>query len=181
MSLSRISATTLRWLATPPLTAAVTHFSATGRRALALASVVTIDSAAIREATRLPIMAFWCEDEPPKRRPRLGVACMTNPTSVPRAQGQPALVQALHHLVGRLLTEVGDGEQVLHGALDELPDRVDLGALEAVPGPLRQVQLLDPQVEVRRPARRRADVAGLEALGRLFEVRNQRDQVAQRG
>ena len=75
MSLSRMRATTLRWLDTPPLRAAVTHFSATGRSALALASVVTMDSAAMSDATKLPIIAFWCTDEPPNRRPRLGVAC----------------------------------------------------------------------------------------------------------
>src|SRR5580704_3111993 len=107
MSLSRIRATTLRWLARPPLHAAVMHFSATGRTAFALASVVTNDSAAMSEATRLPIIAFWCAAEPPNRRPRRGVACIA---SVPRAQRQPALVQALDDLVRRLLAEVGDGE-----------------------------------------------------------------------
>src|ERR1700759_2701024 len=111
MSLSRMRATTLRWLDTPPLRAAVTHFSATGRSAFALASVVTMDSAAMSEATRLPIIAFWGAEEPPNRRPRLGVACMS---SVPRAERQPALVQALHDLVGGLLAEVGDGQEVLH-------------------------------------------------------------------
>ena len=45
------------------------HFSATGRSALALASVVTSDSAAISEATRLPSMAFWWAASPPSRRP----------------------------------------------------------------------------------------------------------------
>ena len=38
--------------------------------------VVTIDSAAIRLATRLPNMAFWCEAEPPKRLPLRGRAGM---------------------------------------------------------------------------------------------------------
>ena len=52
------------------------HFSATGRRALALASVVTRDSAAISEATRLPIIAFWWAALPPKRRPFFGVPCI---------------------------------------------------------------------------------------------------------
>ena len=58
MSLSRMNATTFRWRATPPLAAAVITFSATGRRALALASVVTRYSAAISDATRFPIIAF---------------------------------------------------------------------------------------------------------------------------
>src|ERR1039458_8882543 len=72
MSLSRIRATTRRCWCTPPLRAAVTHFSATGRSALALASVVTRDSAAMSGATRLPRMALWCAELPPIRRPRLG-------------------------------------------------------------------------------------------------------------
>ena len=76
MSLSRMKATTLRWRATPPLAAAVMTFSATGRRALALASVVTRYSAAISEATRLPIIAFWWAELPPNRRPFFGVPSM---------------------------------------------------------------------------------------------------------
>src|SRR5580698_8149405 len=132
MSLSRIRATTWRCWWSPPLRAAVMHFSATGRRALALASVVTSDSAAIREATRLPSMAFWWAAPPPSRRPRFGVPCTA---LVLRAQGQPALVETLDDLVERLLAEVGDAEQVVVGPLDELPDGVDLRPLEAVPGP----------------------------------------------
>src|SRR5580692_8176387 len=109
MSLSRIRATTRRCWWTPPLRAAVTHFSATGRRALALDSVVTRDSAAISEATRLPNMAFWWAALPPIRRPRFGVACMF---SVLRPQGEATLVEALDNLVERLLPEVGDPQQV---------------------------------------------------------------------
>ena len=45
-----------------------------GRRALALASVVTMPSAAISDATRLAIIAFWWAASPPKRRPFFGVA-----------------------------------------------------------------------------------------------------------
>src|SRR5580698_8800795 len=178
MSLSRMRATTLRWFARPPLRAAVTHFSATGRMAFARASVVTSDSAAISDATRLPNMAFWCDAEPPIRRPRLGVACLVE-SSVPCAQRQATLVQALDHLVGRLLAEVGDGQQVLHGALDQLADRVDLGALEAVARTLGQVKLLDAQVEVGRPARGRPGVAQLEALRGFLEPGHQFDQVLQ--
>src|SRR5918995_1237013 len=47
---------------------------AIGRSALALASVVTIPSAANRLAARLAIMSRWWEAAPPKRRPFLGVA-----------------------------------------------------------------------------------------------------------
>src|ERR1700733_1442359 len=138
MSLSRISATTRRCWWIPPLRAAVTHFSATGRSALALASVVTRPSPAMNEATRLPSMAFWWAASPPIRRPLRGVPRMG--PSVLDAERQAPLIEALDHLVQGLLTEVGDGQKILGRALDELADRVDLGALEAVPGPLGQVE-----------------------------------------
>src|SRR5580698_95087 len=141
MSLSLISATTLRWRWTPPLTAAVMHFSATGLRALALASVVTSDSAAMSDATRLPSMAFWCAASPPSRRPLRGVPRMT--ASVLDAEREAPLVQALDHLVEGLLTEVSDGQKVLGRPFHELADGVDLGSLEAVAGPLGEVEVLD--------------------------------------
>src|ERR1700691_874617 len=130
MSLSLMRATTLRWRCTPPFTAAVMHFSATGRRAFALASVVTSDSAAMSEATRLPSMAFWCAESPPSLRPLRGVPRMAD--SVLDAERQAPLVEALDHLVEGLLAEVGDGQKILCGPLHQLADGVDLGALEAV-------------------------------------------------
>src|SRR5690349_16503838 len=97
-----------------------------GRSALALASVVTIPSAAISDATRLPNMAFWWAASPPKRRPFFGVAGMAGSfgcgaaRSVARAQREAALVELLDDLIERLLPEVGDGEQVVLGLLEEL-------------------------------------------------------------
>ena len=73
MSLSRMSATTWRCWWIPPRRAAVMHFSATGRMAFALASVVTSASAAMSDATRFPSIAFWWAASPPRRRPRVGV------------------------------------------------------------------------------------------------------------
>src|SRR5580692_5968242 len=102
MSLSRSRATTLRCACTEPSgdrLAAVTHFSTTGRIAFAFASVVTIDSAAMSEATRLPIIAFWCDALPPNRLPLRGVAC----TSVLRAKCQAALVEAVRDVLQRRL------------------------------------------------------------------------------
>src|SRR6202035_4358691 len=98
MSLSRSRPTTRRWAWSDPSgarLAAVTHFSTTGLIALAFASVVTIDSAAISDATRLPIIAFWCDELPPKRFPLRGVPC----TSVLCAQREPALVEAIGHVL----------------------------------------------------------------------------------
>src|SRR5665213_3284752 len=150
MSLSRMSATTWRWRWTPPLRAAVMHFSMTGRRAFAFASVVTRDSAAINDATRLPTMAFSWAASPPMRRPLRGMPRMVFPSSVLDAKRQTPLVEALDDLVEGLLSEVGDGQQIVVGPLDQLADGVDLGPLEAVAGPLRQVEVLDGQIEVGR-------------------------------
>src|SRR6187200_2872604 len=131
MSLSPRKATTWRWRWTPPFFALVMTFSATGRSALALASVVTMPSAAMSDATRLASISRWWAAEPPKRRPLVGVPG----TSAARApQGQAPLVQLLDDLVERLLAEVGDGQQVVLVLLEELADGVDLGPLEAVAG-----------------------------------------------
>src|SRR3954471_22977088 len=153
------------------------HFSTMGRSALALASVVTRASAAMNDATRLPNMAFWWAASPPKRRPFLGVAG----TGLPLlgAQGQAPLVELLEHLVERLLAEVGDGQQVVLGLGDQLAHGVDLGPLEAVAGTLGQIEVLDGEVEVGRAAGGGADVAELEALGRLAHVGHEADERAQ--
>src|SRR6516162_7366755 len=92
----------------PPFLALVISFSATGRRALALASVVTMASAAISDAARLAIMSRWWAASPPKRRDRRGVAGMSS-SSAP--QRQAALVELGLHLVERLLAEVRDVEE----------------------------------------------------------------------
>src|ERR687898_575029 len=122
-------------------------FSAMGRSALALASVVTMPSAANRLAARLAIISRWWAASPPKRRPLRGVAGMGDQPSILGVQREAALVELGDHLVERLLPEVGDGQQVVLGLLDQLAHRVDLGPLQAVAGPLRQVEVLDGQVE----------------------------------
>ena len=73
------------------------------------------------------------------------------------AEREAPLVELLLDLVERLLAEVGDVEQVVLGLVDELTDRVDLRPLEAVAGTLRQVEVLDRVVEVRRAG---ADAGG---------------------
>src|SRR3954466_4261251 len=153
------------------------HFSTMGRSALALASVVTRASAAMNDATRLPNMAFWWAASPPKRRPFLGVAGTA--LALLGAQGQAPLVELLQHLVQGLLAEVGDGQQVVLGLGDQLAHGVDLGPLEAVAGTLGEVEILDGQVEVGRTAGGGADVAQLEALGRLAHVGDEADEGAQ--
>src|SRR5436190_13651343 len=185
MSRSPMNATTWRCWCTPPFLALVTHFSTTGRSALALASVVTSASAAISDATRFAIIAFWWAASPPNLRPFRGVPRIspgprqprprtrTGASQLLRAQGEPALVELLDHLVERLLAEVGDGQQVVDRLLDQLAHRVDLGPLEAVPGALGQVEVLDGQVEVRGAARHRGHVAQLQPERRLALVGDQ--------
>src|SRR5918995_2337019 len=158
------------------LRALVISFSAMGRSALALASVVTMPSAANRLAARLAIISRWWAAPPPKRRPLRGVAGMANPSSILGVQRQAALVELGDDLVERLLAEVGDGQQVVLGLLDELAHRVDLGPLQAVAGPLRQVEILDRQVEVGRAGAGHGQLAELEALGLLAHVGHQADQ-----
>ena len=57
-----------------PFFAFVIIFSAIGRSAFAFASVVIRPSAAINDATRFPIIAFWWAAPLPNRRPFFGVA-----------------------------------------------------------------------------------------------------------
>src|SRR4029453_8080140 len=153
-------------------------FSATGRSAFALASVVTMPSAPNRVAARLAIISRWWAALPPKRRPFLGVAGMAG--SVLGAERQAALVELGDHLVERLLPEVGDGQQVVLGLLHQLAHGVDLGALEAVARALGQVQVLDGEVQVRRAGAGHGQLTELEALRLLAHVRHQRDQRPQR-
>src|SRR4029079_3868917 len=83
--------------------ALVMSFSAIGRSALALASVVTIASAAKSDAARLAIISFWCCELPRKLRASRGVAGMRwFLESCSAAQRQAALVELLLHLVERL-------------------------------------------------------------------------------
>src|SRR5947208_16366236 len=122
-------------------------FSAMGRSALALASVVTMASAANSEAAMLANSSRWWAALPPNRLLLVGVPGMAlRPL---RAQGQAPLVELLQDLVERLLAEVGDGQQVFLGLVDQLANGVDLSPLEAVPGTLGQVELLDGQVQIR--------------------------------
>src|SRR5262245_59578174 len=119
--------------------------SAIGRKCFALASVVTMASAAINEAARLANISFWCAASPPKRfdlRGRAGIVPVSS-----GAQRQAALVELLLHLVQRLLAEVGDVEQVFLGLGEQFAHGVDLRPLEAVARTLREVEILDRQIE----------------------------------
>src|SRR5437762_5187990 len=171
-------ATTMRcWCTLPPF-AFVISFSAYGRSALALATVVVIAPASNRCAARFASSCFSWAGPPPRRGPLRGAGMAGS--LLLHSQREAALVELLQHLFERLRTEVRDGEQVVLGLLDELADRVDPGALQAVARPLRQVELFDRQLEVRGRRRDRRHLSELEALGLQGEVGDQADQIAQR-
>src|SRR5215203_4507628 len=182
ISSSRRKATTLRRLWTLSVRARVTSFSAMGRSALALASVVTMASAAKRDAARLAIIAFWWEAEPPKRRLLRGVGIGGSSVGLgddggrATLEGQAPLVQLGDDLVEGLLAEVGDGQQVVLALLEQLAHGVDLGPLEAVAGALGEVEVLDGQVQVRRTGGLGAGLGELEALGLVGDLLDQRDE-----
>src|SRR4051812_8452654 len=168
-----------RWSgSTAAFLALVMTFSAIGRSALALASVVTMPSAATSDATRFAIMRRWWWASLPNARVLRGVAG-TDLLLDPELQA--TLVELGDHLVEGLLAEVGDGQEVVLGLDEQLADGVDLGALQAVAGALRQVEVLDRQVEVGRAGRDRGDLAELEALGLVAHVAHQLDERGERG
>src|SRR6476646_2815247 len=150
----------------PSFLAFVMTFSAIGRRALAFASVVTMPSAAISDATRLAIIRRWCAASPPNRRPRFGVAG----TSLAPAKRETAFVQLVLDLIERLLPEVGDGQQIVVALAEQLANRVDLRPLEAVARTLGQIEILDRPLEIGGARSQGARLSELEALRLLAHV-----------
>src|ERR1700754_3124031 len=63
-----------------------------------------------------------------------------------RAERKPARLEGLHDLLDRLATEVRDRVQLGLGLLDQVADRLDAGALEAVVRADAQLELLDQDV-----------------------------------
>src|SRR5437764_14200067 len=148
-SRSVITAITWRFSWSPPFLAFVMSDSASGRSSFARDTVVTMPSAAKRWAAMLAIINRWCWGLPARRGPFFG-AGMVESSLFLDPEGQAALVELLDDLLERLLAEVGDGQQIVLGPLDQLADGVDLGPLEAVAGPFREVELFDRQVQVER-------------------------------
>jgi competence protein ComEC len=98
------------------------------------------------------------------------------------AQGEPHLPQDRLDLVEGLLAEVLGLQQLRLGLLDQVGDRADVGGLQAVRGPHRQLQLVDVAEEVlveRHPGRGLAGRLGAVLLGRrgLREGREQGEVV----
>src|SRR5919197_3223921 len=100
-SRSLMTASTWRFSCSPPFLALVMSRSATGRRALARESVVTIPSEAKRWAAMLAIMSRWWEGLPPKRGPFFGAGIAL---LLLHPKGEAALVELLDDFFERLLT-----------------------------------------------------------------------------
>src|SRR3954447_2536662 len=144
-----------RLAGTPPRRPSVIISSATGRTSFAFATVVLIRPCSIRAAVRLAYSAFrWAESRPsflPARWWRTGLGAPA--AAVLAAQGQAVRCERLLDLFDRLLAEVRYRSQLVLGLDDEVADRLDPDALEAVVGTDAELELLDR--EVLHPVRER--------------------------
>src|SRR5437660_2245966 len=120
-------------------------FSANGRSALALASVVVMPSCVNSDAACPASSNRSCAGPDPSRGPFLGRG-----TTSLLLQSEPELVELALHLVDRLLPEVADVHQLGLALLDEVADRVDALALQAVVGAHREVELLHRDGKITR-------------------------------
>src|ERR1041385_5519938 len=78
----------------------------------------------------------------PERACRMGLF----PASVVAAEAQAVLRERLPDLLDRLLAEVRDRAELVLGLRDEVADRLDADALEAVVGADAELELLDREV-----------------------------------
>ncbi len=78
------------------------------------------------------------------------------------------------------MAEVGDGQEVVLGLLEQLADGVDLGPLRGSCGARSdRVEVLDRQVEVRRTAGGGRDLTGSRPLGLIGHVGDEAHERAQ--
>src|ERR687897_2109550 len=89
------------------------------------------------------------------------------------AEVQSARAEGLDDLVDRLLAEVRDRGELALGLRDEVADRLDAGALEAVVRAHAELELLDEDV-VHRPGRRAARAHGGRPVARAVRERSGR-------
>src|SRR5207248_10572416 len=140
-SCDRSSASACRRACRSPRRPSVISFSASGFTAFAFASVVLIRSCSISEHVRFAYSALrWAESRPsflPVRAWRTSllrdsVAAAAAAAAIVTAQRQTVLPKGLLDLFDRLLAEVRDRGQLVLGLHDEIADRLDADALEAV-------------------------------------------------
>src|SRR2546423_7978007 len=92
--------------------------SASGRSSFARDRVVTMPSPGNRWAAMLAIINRWCWGLPARRGPFFG-AGMADSSLFLDPDGHTALVELLDDLFERLLAELGDGQPVVLGPLDQ--------------------------------------------------------------
>src|SRR5664279_53840 len=156
-----------------PRRPSVIIFSAYGLTAFAFAWVVLIRPCSISEHARFAYNAFRWAESRPSFLPVF--ACLIElllqaPAAVVAAEVEPVLLERLLDLFDRLLAEVRDRGELVLGLHDEVADRLDADALEAVVRADAELELLDR--EVLHPVRERSLGAGAFAgrHGRLAEA-----------
>src|SRR5436190_5782667 len=156
-SWERSSASAWRRAWRSPRRPSVIICSAYGFTAFAFASVVLIRPCSISEHVRFAYSAFRCAESRPSFLPvlacRTGALLQAYAAAVVAAEGETVLRQRLLDLLDRLLAEVRDRGQLVLGLHDEVADRLDADALEAVVRAHAQLELLDR--EVLHPVRQR--------------------------
>src|SRR4051812_25208779 len=129
-----------------PRFASVISRSTSGFTAFAFAQVVSIRSWSMSSFDRFIISALRCAES----RESLCLFRWWRITSAEpylhRAKIEPARLERLDDLFDRLATEVRDGRQLRLGLLQQVADRLDAGALEAVVRADAQLELLDQDV-----------------------------------
>src|SRR5262245_37951334 len=177
-SFERRYATAWRRAAMSPRRPRVIIFSAIGLTALAFASVVLIRPCSISAPARLEYSALRCAESRPSFLPAL--AWRTG-LLVLAPEVETVCLQGLLDLLDRLLAEVRDRGELRLRLHDEVADRLDADALEAVVRADAELELLDR--EVLHPVCERLDgdaavVADRDALAEhvdLVDVREDRE------
>src|SRR5205807_8308610 len=153
-------------------------FSAIGLTAFAFVSVVLMRPCSVSDAVRFAYRALrWAESRPSFLPERWCLIAAPLGGKLLPAQRQPVLGQGLLDLLDRLLAEVRDRSELRLRLGDEIADRLDAHALEAVVRADSELELLDR--EVLHPVRERR-LGGLlggglrEALD-LLDVREDRE------
>src|SRR3954452_23265680 len=150
-----------------PRLASVMSCSISGLTALAFASVVLMRSCSMTSLQRFASSALRCEG---LRLSLLRVFWWRMAAGgylvglLIIAQVQPARVERLDDLVDRLLAEVRDRVELALGLRDEVADRLDAGALQAVVRTDAELELLDEDV-VHRARGTRATGTGTGSRG----------------
>src|SRR5438552_4744418 len=151
ISCDRSSASACRRACRSPRRPSVIICSANGFTAFAFASVVRMRPCSISEHARFAYSALRCDASRPSFFPVRAWRMALLEAPAVAAQRQAVLRERLLDLFDRLLAEVRDGGELVLGLHDEVADRLDADALEAVVRANAELELLDR--EVLHPAR----------------------------